>query len=44
MLKIVLIAIFFSRDVSFVLKKVKERSELLKFLKIINFPLNDELS
>ncbi|MDP3066488.1 MAG: hypothetical protein Q8N08_07100 [Methanobacteriaceae archaeon] len=44
MLKIVIIAIFFSRDVSFVLKELEELFELRKFVKIANIPSNDELS
>jgi len=44
MLKVVLIPIFFSRDVSFVLNELEERSELRKFVKIGEVPSNDELS
>jgi hypothetical protein len=44
MLKMVLIAISFSRDVSFVLNQLEERSDLRKFAKIGKVPSNDELS
>jgi hypothetical protein len=44
MLKVVSIAIFFSRDVSFVLNEIEKRSELRKFAGISNVPSNDELS
>ncbi len=44
MLKVVLIVIFFSRDVLFVLKELEERSKLQKFVKITEVPSNDELS
>ena len=44
MLKVVLIAIFFSRDVSFVLNELEERSELRIFAGISEVPSNDKLS
>lgn len=44
MLKIVLIAIFFSRDLSYVLKELETRAELRKFAGITNVPSDEDLS
>lgn len=44
MLKIVLISIYFSKDVSYVLKELKSRSELRKFANIGHVPDDIELS
>lgn len=44
MLKVIIMAIFFSVDVSFVLNELEKRSELCKFAEIYEIPSNDELS
>lgn len=36
MLKILILAIFFSKDVSYVLKELKQRAELREFVSISN--------
>jgi len=43
-LRVIIMAIFFSVDVSFVLNELEKRSELQKFAEIYVIPSNDELS